>query len=125
MTRSARDLTTTPVSGSLTKEELAQALVHIRQAAELTQTQLAARADWPKSVASRIESPAESFPDLSTLARYACACDVDVGLLFTAPHDGLLQVHSALTLQSAHHQGRYESLQGEPLVVVPEGEEGE
>jgi hypothetical protein len=56
--------------------------------------------------------------------RYASACNLEVGLLFTAPHDRLLHVHSALTLQSAQHNHAYERLHDEPLILLPEAEEG-
>ena len=65
------------------RREIALAFVHIRTRAGLSQAEVAKRAGWNKSYVSRLESMDNgSVPDTETLARYARACEMDLGLVF-------------------------------------------
>ena len=64
------------------KRALASALVGLRKSAGLTQSALAAKADWDKAFVSRLESATGGLPELDTLARYVSICGADVRLSF-------------------------------------------
>jgi transcriptional regulator with XRE-family HTH domain len=104
--------------GRVTKSELALALVELRTHAGLTQAQLARRAEWPNSVACRLEAPHGPLPDLASLACYARACDLEAGFLFAVPEGAFLHIHSALTLQSALRNHPFERFHGEPIELT-------
>ena len=112
-----------PPPGSVTKASLAQALRDIRHDAQLTHSDIVRRTQWAPSVVSRFESSSYALPDLTTLALYARACDLEAGLLFATPTPQGLHVRSALTLQSALHHRHYELFHDE-LVSFPTDEQG-
>jgi transcriptional regulator with XRE-family HTH domain len=113
-----------PPPGSVTKEAIAQALRDLRQHAQLTQADLVRRTQWARSVVSRLESPSGPLPDLTTIALYARACDLEAGLLFATPTSQGLHVRSALTLQSALHHRPYELLHDELISCSDEEGQG-
>ena len=68
------------------RREIALAFVHVRTRAGLSQGEVAKRAGWNKSYVSRLESIDDgSVPDTETLARYAGACGMGLGLVFVEP----------------------------------------
>lgn len=75
---------THPNPHALAKQHVARILVDLRTAAGLTQSQLARRLGWTNSVASRIESSQGGLPDLTSVARYAGACDLRAVLVFAS-----------------------------------------
>lgn len=105
------------VEDAVTKEAIARALLDVRAHAGITQTQLTRRVGWDLSVASRLESPRGSLPDLATLATYARGCGVEAGLIFTNSDGDVLKIYSALTLQSTNRRLVYEPFHGEQILL--------
>jgi transcriptional regulator with XRE-family HTH domain len=72
------------------KRRVVAALLRLRAEANLSQKELAERADWSPAFVSRLESfPREGerlyMPDLTTLQTYARACGCELGLVFGRP----------------------------------------
>ncbi len=81
--------------------EIALALLATRKSVALTQRQLAARASWKIQFVCRLESLDGRLPDLTTLIRYAKACDVELCLLFSQACAGGASVVRAITLRGS------------------------
>lgn len=107
---------TRPSPHALAKELLSRSLIDLRTVAGFTQTQLARRLGWTTAVASRIESAQGPLPDLTRVARYARACDLQAILVFASLSTSSgLRVHSALMLQVTRHAGYYQRFDCEVL----------
>lgn len=77
--------------------EFARALRAVRKAVALSQPELATRARWSHQFVSRLEtSLCARLPNLATLIRYACACQVAAGLVFAKPHGSPCASSSAI-----------------------------
>jgi transcriptional regulator with XRE-family HTH domain len=101
--------------GLITKEGLAQALTEVRILQGLKQVDIMRLSHSTHATISRLLSPRGRLPDLRTLARYGGACGLDVGLMFATATVDRLRIHTAITLQSAHVVGPYESLFGREI----------
>ena len=99
--------------------DLALAFVATRKAVGLSQAALARRAAWKPQFACRLESLRARPPNLTTVVRYARACNVDVGLMFAIPRDRRLYVVRAATLQSAGNRRAFERLSQKTLRAPP------
>lgn len=69
------------------RRRLAEALVRIRSGAHLSQAEVARRMDRDRAFVSRMESATGSPPKQETIAAYARACGMELGLVFR-PLDG-------------------------------------
>lgn len=100
------------------RRELALAFVHMRTRARLSQAQVAEQAGWNKSYVSRLESIDDgSIPDTDTIARYARACEMEVGLVFAEPK-GKHQVVDVVPLQGGREgDGVLKTLRDEALAA--------
>lgn len=72
------------------KRKIVRVLRDLRARANLTQKDVAERAEWPPSFVSRLESfPREGeklyMPDVMTIQRYAEVCGSDLNLIFAEP----------------------------------------
>jgi transcriptional regulator with XRE-family HTH domain len=77
---------------------IALTLVRLRRDANLTQGQVAARANWDKAHVSRLESASNGVPDLATVVRYASACGGTISLVAVRPAAEGTRIISALPL---------------------------
>lgn len=103
--------------GMASRLHIALALVAARRAAGLTQLQLAQRAAWHSQFVCRLESLHGRLPNLLTLIRYARACQLDLGLLFSTPDTQPVHVIRAVTLQASHSHKTFEALSGRGIAV--------
>jgi transcriptional regulator with XRE-family HTH domain len=100
------------------RRAISLALVHLRTRKNLSQAEVAKRASWNKSYVSRLESIDDaSIPDTETIVRYAQACRMDVGLVFTEPQ-GQHRVVDVVALQVEHGATAMESLRDKALVEM-------
>lgn len=94
-----------PESGKLWNRQsharsIATVFTVIRTQAGMTQAEIAAKTGWNKAYISRLESAAGGVPDSVTIARYAEACGMEVGLVFASMKSaGLGHIHSAIPLR--------------------------
>jgi hypothetical protein len=70
-------------AASAAKRSVALALVGLRQAAGLSQADLAARTGWNRGFVSRLEGALGGVPSTATIARYAEACGAVANVAFS------------------------------------------
>lgn len=99
-------------NGMASRYEIALALLATRRSVALTQRQLAVRASWKTQFVCRLESLEGRLPNLTTLIRYAKACDVDLRLLFSQASAGGFSVVRDITLRGSPEVSSAETLTG-------------
>jgi transcriptional regulator with XRE-family HTH domain len=108
---------------SAAKRAISIALVRMRKQANLTQLELAQRANWDKAFVSRLEGAAGPIPDTATLARYAKACEHAVGVVFASVANGHTRITDAVTLSAPSAGHPFEELKGDELAAAEDERE--
>ena len=85
------------------KRLLGVMLAKVRNSKNLSQKDIVALTGWDKAYVSRLEGVQGGIPDVPTLARYAEACDTQMGLIVldnSALRDNIIHVVSAVPISS-------------------------
>jgi hypothetical protein len=97
--------------------EVALSLIVAREAAGVSLSELCHRTGWSPRFVYKLESLNGQFANLTTIARYAHACGIDVGFLFSRPHAGGCLVVKSVTLQRCGRSGVFEQFTGARLLL--------
>ena len=89
------------------KRRIASMFARMRMAKDVSQKDIADRTGWDKGFLSRLESTQGGLPDINTIARFAEACDLAIGLVVCAKLNRDMEEYQVVDAMSLYTESSF------------------